>query len=76
MNFPQTPKNPEIPARKLDSRENAGKILLEWTGRGPPGIFPDRSEPTADFRRQSGPDTLSKKKPSRYTSLGKRASAS
>jgi hypothetical protein len=29
MNFPQTPKNPEIPARKLNSRENTGKILLE-----------------------------------------------
>jgi hypothetical protein len=29
MNFPCTTQNPEIPARKLNSRENAGKILLE-----------------------------------------------
>jgi O-antigen ligase len=32
MNFPQMPPNPEIPALKLKSVENAGKILLEWTG--------------------------------------------
>ncbi|MEV8658187.1 hypothetical protein AB0V66_03920 [Mesorhizobium ciceri] len=69
MNFPQIPSNPEIPARKLNNRENTGKILLEW----PATAF--KRLPLADRRLPpifggNPPDTLSKTGGGRYTSFG------